>query len=191
MLHALLLYRLDVLCFVALAAGGMAAVHVWLRRRGTAGVRPAAWTALVVLVAGAAAVAEHNGRLEADRLRDTLEGFAPTYAQELERMGHARVSWDTPPDDPEYVAMIDAQSRWLRANRVISDVYTFRLRESADGRGHDEIDGRFLGKVKDPQRLARRMYRFCPDIVDQGVGTVAALAKSLKEDKPQLYFWWD
>src|SRR5215207_3119543 len=105
--------------------------------RGRTGVRPAAWTALVVLVAGAAVVAEHNGRLEADRLRDTLEGFAPTYAQELERMGHARVSWDTPPDDPAYLAMIDAQRRWLRANRVISDVYTFRLRERADGRGQD------------------------------------------------------
>jgi hypothetical protein len=35
------------------------------------------------------------------------------------------------------------------------------------------------------------MYKFCPDIVDQGVGDVAALAETLREPRPRLYFWWD
>ena len=38
--------------------------------------------------------------------------------------------------------------------------------------------------------LARRMYRFCPDIVDQGTGTVAALAKELEQTN-ELFLWWD
>jgi hypothetical protein len=34
------------------------------------------------------------------------------------------------------------------------------------------------------------MYEFCPDIVDQGVGTVARLAQELSKSR-KLYFWWD
>ena len=38
--------------------------------------------------------------------------------------------------------------------------------------------------------LAQQQYHFCPDIVDQGVGSVQALAKSLLF-APVWYFWWD
>jgi hypothetical protein len=51
------------------------------------------------------------------------------------------------------------------------------------------LEGYFTTPVKDPRALAKRMYKFCPDIVDQGVGTVDALAKELQKQK--LYFWWD
>jgi hypothetical protein len=57
------------------------------------------------------------------------------------------------------------------------------------GIGFDYMEGNFTSAVKDPTGLARRMYQFCPDIVDQGVETVAALATELK--KGALYFWWD
>jgi ankyrin repeat protein len=58
------------------------------------------------------------------------------------------------------------------------------------GLRYDVIDGRFLADVREPRKLAKRMYEFCPDIVDQGTGTVAALALSLQQDR-KLYFWWD
>jgi Domain of unknown function (DUF4253) len=57
------------------------------------------------------------------------------------------------------------------------------------GIGFDYMEGNFTSPVKDPAGMARRMYQFCPDIVDQGVETVAALANDLK--KGTLYFWWD
>ena len=132
MVHLLVEYRLDSLLFAALAAGGMVAVDLWLRRvRRAAGVRPAAWVALGSLLLGAAVVAEHNGARARDRHRTTLESFASTYAHALERMGHARLSWDLAPDDPAYLAMIDIQTRWLRGNPLVSDIYTFRRK--ADG----------------------------------------------------------
>jgi hypothetical protein len=34
------------------------------------------------------------------------------------------------------------------------------------------------------------MYDFCPDIVDQGIGSVELLAESLVEGD-RLFFWWD
>ena len=57
------------------------------------------------------------------------------------------------------------------------------------GIGFDYMEGHFTSPVKDPQGLAKRMYQFCPDIVDQGVDTVSKLAQELK--KGSLYFWWD
>ena len=57
------------------------------------------------------------------------------------------------------------------------------------GIGFDYMEGRFLTPIKDANGLARRMYQFCPDIVDQGVDTVPALARELR--KGTLYFWWD
>ncbi len=43
--------------------------------------------------------------------------------------------------------------------------------------------------MNEPLELARRMYQFCPDIVDQGVDNVDALARELR--KGRIYFWWD
>ena len=38
--------------------------------------------------------------------------------------------------------------------------------------------------------FAREVYEFCPDIVDQGVGSLPALEKAIKEQRG-LFLWWD
>lgn len=38
--------------------------------------------------------------------------------------------------------------------------------------------------------FAQQVYKFCPDVVDQGTGTVEELAKEMEQTK-RLYFWWD
>jgi hypothetical protein len=57
------------------------------------------------------------------------------------------------------------------------------------GIGFDYMEGHFTSQVTNSLSLAKRMYQFCPDIVDQGVDNVEALAKEL--EKGRLYFWWD
>jgi hypothetical protein len=57
------------------------------------------------------------------------------------------------------------------------------------GIGYDYMEGQLTGPIADAQQLAERMYEFCPDIVDQGVGDKDKLAAELKKGK--LYFWWD
>ena len=57
------------------------------------------------------------------------------------------------------------------------------------GIGFDYLEGHFTGPVKDPSALAKRMYQFCPDIVDQGTESINNLAREL--EKGALYFWWD
>jgi hypothetical protein len=38
--------------------------------------------------------------------------------------------------------------------------------------------------------LAQAQYVYCPDIVDQGVESIEALAATLLGD-PRWFFWWD
>lgn len=43
---------------------------------------------------------------------------------------------------------------------------------------------------KDWLTFAKEVYKACPDVVDQGAGTVEALAEEMKRTN-RLYFWWD
>ncbi|MGH7676561.1 MAG: DUF4253 domain-containing protein [Gemmatimonadales bacterium] len=58
------------------------------------------------------------------------------------------------------------------------------------GIGFDFVEGRFTEAIRDPGALAQRFYEFCPDIVDQGTGSVRALAGELRRSMA-LYCWWD
>ncbi len=39
-------------------------------------------------------------------------------------------------------------------------------------------------------QFAEEVYKVCPDVVEQGTGTIQALADEMKRTK-RLYFWWD
>ena len=183
MIHLLLEYRLDLLLYAALAVGGMAAVHLWLRRaRRTGGVRPAAWAALGLLVAGGVAAAAREGELERHRLRATLEAFASTYAQELEQMGHARVGWDTAADDPLYRSMIEAQVRWLRANCGVADIYSFR--RTGDGQVaflvDSETDYDHDGRIEGEREARTQIGEVYPE-ADDNMSVALAGARAFSE----------
>ncbi|HEX5036363.1 MAG TPA: ATP-binding protein [bacterium] len=123
---------LDYTLFVVAALCGFLAIDAWLRRPARSGRVPAgAWLlCLSILFAGFFFVkgAEIYEKRSTERM---LEGFAPTYAQELTRMGHAALTPQTPPDDPAYLEIIEAQKRWLQVNPVVHDIYT--LRKLSDG----------------------------------------------------------
>ncbi len=55
-----------------------------------------------------------------------MQGYARTYALEMERLGHGTVGMDVQSDDSTYLALIDAQKSWLAVNPLISDIYTVR-----------------------------------------------------------------
>jgi hypothetical protein len=57
--------------------------------------------------------------------------------------------------------------------------------------GQDLLVGQFLSPVKDAKKLAKAMVEFCDDIVEQGCGSLSALARELKKNPAPLYFWWD
>jgi PAS domain S-box-containing protein len=116
----------DYLWFALLALSAFFALHIWLEysRRGQLSLPT--WGLCVCILVGGSFLTDEAGRRERWRLQKMVEGIAPTYAQELELMGHARVTLDTDPNDPLYLALIEAQIRWLHANPNVADIYTFR-----------------------------------------------------------------
>ena len=54
----------------------------------------------------------------------------------------------------------------------------------------DTIEFRFTTVPKDLPTFCEDLYEFCPDIVDQGVGTVKELEKEIAKTGI-VYLWWD
>lgn len=120
-------WRLDWVTFALITTGLFVTVHFWLRHsRGTRGLPCVAWVAFLVLVGGAWPLAESVGHREQDRLRHMMEGLAPTYALELERLGHAQLDFNTSTNDARYLRIIERQMQWLKVNPYIHDIYTIR-----------------------------------------------------------------
>ncbi|MFO1426159.1 MAG: histidine kinase dimerization/phospho-acceptor domain-containing protein [Steroidobacteraceae bacterium] len=116
----------DYILFSAAMLAGTIALHAWLRRRGDRGLTWPIWL-MVRAVRGAGAIAtERVDPKTRERLQRAVIGLAPTYAMEVERMGHAAIGLQTAADDPTYLRIIDAEKRWLAANPVVNDIYTFR-----------------------------------------------------------------
>lgn len=110
------------------------AAHLWLRRPGIGGLSRPMWAACgLACVMGVVAGNIATNR-EHVRHRSIVQGLAPTYAAELERMGHALIDLETDPSDTLYLAMIEAQKRWLSLNPWVADIYTMRLDEDGVAR---------------------------------------------------------
>jgi hypothetical protein len=54
----------------------------------------------------------------------------------------------------------------------------------------DTIQLRLKSLPDDLQAFAEEVYEFCPDIVDQGVGSVDKLAEAIRASRT-LLLWWD
>lgn len=59
-----------------------------------------------------------------------------------------------------------------------------------DGASFDWVLFRFENPVKNVNQFANDLYDFCPDIIDQGLGTMDALKEAIKKDEG-LFLWWD
>ncbi len=122
--------------YVILAAGAVlvfAVLHRWMwRERARGVVVPVMWMIVLTVLGSGWFLVEGAAQRERDRLRQMVEGYALTYAQELGRIGHQEITLKTWPDDPKYWRMIEAEKRWLKVNPAINDIYT--LRKLPDGR---------------------------------------------------------
>jgi hypothetical protein len=54
----------------------------------------------------------------------------------------------------------------------------------------DTVQLRLKSMPRNLPAFAQRVYKFCPDIVDQGVGNVKALAREIEKTK-SITLWWD
>ncbi len=179
MLNLVIRYNLDEWAFVLVVLVGLTCVHLRLRHRHhRPGVGRVTWVAILTLLVVGVVVSNLAGEEERSRLRSMLQGIAPTYAQELERMGHARLGLDTPPDDPRYLSMINAEIRWLAVNRSVADIYTMRMRPDGkiaflvDSETDYDHDGRIEGKRESRTPIGEVFPQATPHLLNAFKGKV-------------------
>jgi hypothetical protein len=59
-----------------------------------------------------------------------------------------------------------------------------------EGAGLDWLSARITKPPADWDEFAAEVYRFCPDVVDQGTGDVKTLASEMRRHST-LFLWWD
>lgn len=138
-LYYFLHYRADFILAALLVAGACWwAMHI-IRRRGRQHRVPfIAFLVAAGLMLVGGLFAELMARQRINQLVNLFAGFGPMYASELANNGHAGITARTAPDDPAYLKMIEDEKRWLTANPVVSDIYTFR--KDAEGKIHLIVD---------------------------------------------------
>jgi len=136
-----------------------------------------------------------NGRAVLRKVRQQLDpteydaylleetyGTGPDQIAVLDADDHeylAIVRTDAANFDMDHEAVMDRYLQWEK-------LYDLKLR----GAGLDWMEAEIGNPPPDWLAFAKEVYTFCPDIVDQGVGDVEALAKEMERSRT-LYLWWD
>ncbi len=129
----------DYLVFVGCVAVLFATLAVVLSRRSPQARLPwPAWALAAALVLGSWWSVQGAGDAAREKIEHSVSALAPTYARELEHLGHSQITLATPPEDPLYLSLIEAEKRWQRANPAANDIYTMRKR--ADGKNVFIVD---------------------------------------------------
>jgi hypothetical protein len=90
------------------------------------------------------------------------------------------------------VAQSDAINYGMTTDDLIKKLTSYDRNYSIDifRAETDTIEFRFSKLPADLPGFCTDLYRFCPDIVDQGVGTVEALETEIRRTQ-EVFLWWD
>jgi PAS domain S-box-containing protein len=147
----------DYFTFVALTVVLFAALARFLpRHRHGAALPRITWLIVPLLLTGGWWLVEQAGRTERQKIETLVSAMAPTYAHELARAGHARITLATPPDDPTLQTIRRLLDDWIKANPIAADIYT--MRRAPDGRRifivDTDTDYDHDGKIDDHEKGA-------------------------------------
>jgi PAS domain S-box-containing protein len=173
--------NLDYLVFcAAVAVGSVALWRLLPKWRRRARFPWPVWIAIAGVLASNWRVVDQAGKAAGQSIQHVVESLAPTYAIELARMNHHRVSGATAPDDPTYLAITEAIGKWQTANAFAQDIYT--VRKLPDGRNvfivDPETDYDRNGKFEGPTEQRTPIGK---EFVEEDTGMEAAF-----EGKPNF-----
>ncbi|MEO3946051.1 DUF4253 domain-containing protein [Gorillibacterium sp. CAU 1737] len=142
---------------------------------------------------------EDLGRDWVDALQDRLEGELVAFIGTTRWRGEVReegvevvVARGETPFDILRLAQTDAANYDLSTEDIITKLkeldrrYGIRIYAAET----ECVGFELLKQPSDIEAFAEELYAFCPDLVDQGVGTMEQLIAYLKEDR-YLHLWWD
>jgi hypothetical protein len=137
-----------------------------------------------------------QGRDALRAVRSALDGSGYSAYLNDQAFGHGpdkiAVMKTTNPYDYLAVVRTDGINYDLEHAQVLA-----RYREWADrfglslvGAGQDWLEAEFSSQPSDWLAVAREVYEFCPDVVEQGTNDVETLAQEMRSTNT-LYLWWD
>lgn len=116
---------------------------------------------------------------------------------------YSKVSYDK---TPELICILKSADKYdalraLKSNGINYDIDTDSLIEKLkewekeygieiEGADGDWVDIKFNKLPEDIKKFAKEIYEFCPDSVDQGVGSLEELENYLKVYRG-VFLWWD
>ncbi len=109
-----------------------------LRHYASRRFRASIAAAVCLMAAGGIYASCEVGNFQRDQMRDSISGFAPTYALELQQHNHESVRASSDSDSPVYLELIERQIEWRRLNPTAHCIYT--MRRDADGTVHVVVD---------------------------------------------------
>lgn len=132
MLSTILEWYVDTTTAVLLTVAGFWLVDMLAMRRVFA-LRTRFLLSLLAfcLVSSGAVLSIRHGEETKEELRTGISALTSTYAGEMREHYHAKVSLETPADDPEYLHLLEKQRSFQILNKSVHDVYT--MRKAADG----------------------------------------------------------
>lgn len=120
-------HRIDTVIFIILIAVAIC-LGSWVIKYKRPGLRLPLFVFIFtgVLTLIGSWFAEHSAATEREEIHQRIAGFATTFADELEHMGHDKIGPQTSADDPLYLAMIEREKAWLKSSPTIANLYTYR-----------------------------------------------------------------
>lgn len=105
-----------------------------------------------------------------------------------------RIAVLTDPDPWTYVAMMGTNgiNHDVMHEDVVRKLRDWDRRYGIEivGASFDWVEVRFRRLPRDLEAFAREVYEFCPDSVEQGVGSLGALEREI-EGRRGVFLWWD
>ncbi len=82
------------------------------------------WPVLLAILTGGWFFTDEAGKNERLRVERLIGGLAPTYAREMELLGHSDLMKNGLLNNRIYLKSIEAEKRWLSVNTAVADIYT-------------------------------------------------------------------
>lgn len=142
----------DYLVFVGVSILVFVLIALALRRWRRAQLSMPVWVLVGAILVGGWWSVQRAGENAREDIQRLVSALAPTYAMELGRMGHEKITLDTKADDPLYLEQIDLLKKWAALNPAVADIYTMRKRPDGkimlivDAETDYNHDGKFEGE---------------------------------------------
>ena len=127
-----------IFCVVCLLMAAIVCIQVG-KRLGLLWFRQLLWVGMLATILSTYFAARKAVQSEHTRRQEMVEAFAPTYAEEISRLGHSKIRRGTPESNDALREIKATLRRWTGSNSRVDHIFT--LRRTADGRIYNVVSG--------------------------------------------------